>query len=193
MQHLRGSRTQPYMLDTQDLHKYYHQWRLKLNTHKTTCSVFHLNNREANRQLKVKLNVAHLPFCATPTYIGVKLDRSLTFRYHVQNVAGKTPARICLLRRLCGHDWGADFTTLRSSTLAIVYAPAEYCVSAWGHGSHTKKVDAQLNSADLRTTTDCLKPTPTHNLPVLAGIPPHHLRREAATRQFKSGGSPPSQ
>ena len=168
--------------DIQTLQAYYHQWRLKLNAQKTICSVFHLNNKEANRQLRVKLCGALLPFSPTPTYLGVKLDRSLTFRHHLQNVAGKASARVSLLRRLCGLDWGADFTTLRSSTLALVHAPAEYCASVWGQSCHTKRVDAQLNSA-LRTITGCLRPTPTHQLPVLAGIPPHHLRREAATRQ----------
>ena len=133
--------------DIQTLQAYYHQWRLKLNAQKTICSVFHLNNKEADRQLRVKLRGTLLPFSSTPTYLGVKLDRSLTFRHHLQNVAGKASARVCLLRRLCGHDWGADFTTLRSSTLALVYAPAEYCASVWGRSCHTKRVDAQLNSA----------------------------------------------
>ena len=77
---------------TKDIHilqEYYHQWRLKLNAQKTICSVFHLNNKEADRQLRVKLRGALLPFSSTPTYLGVKLDRSLTFRHHLQNVAGK--------------------------------------------------------------------------------------------------------
>lgn len=42
------------------------------------------------------------------------------------------------------------------------------------------KVDTAINSA-LRIVTGCLKPTPVSYLPVLAGIAPASLRRDAAT------------
>ena len=85
-----------------------------------------------------------------------------------------------LLRKLVGHNWGEDLITLHSTTRALVKAPAEYCVSAWDRSMHTRKLDVQLNST-LRGINGCIRPTPTHHLPLLAGIPPHHLRREAAT------------
>jgi len=42
-----------------------------------------------------------------------------------------------------------------------------------------KEVDVAINSA-LRTITGCLKPTPTQYLPILAGISPASVRRNAA-------------
>ena len=62
---------------------YLQTWRLKLNHTKTVTAAFHLNNREAIRELKVYNNDRFLPFCLTPTYLGVKLDRSFTFRHHL--------------------------------------------------------------------------------------------------------------
>ena len=59
------------------------QSRLKLSHTKTVTAAFHLNNREAIRELKVYNNDRFLPFCQTPTYLGVKLDRSFTFRHHL--------------------------------------------------------------------------------------------------------------
>ncbi|XP_071482521.1 uncharacterized protein [Diadema antillarum] len=50
---------------------------------------------------------------------------SLTFCHHALNVAGKASARVCLLSRLCGHDWGVGFTTLRSTALTLIYASAK--------------------------------------------------------------------
>ena len=58
-------------------------WRLKLSHTKTVTTAFHLNNREVKRELKVYNNGRLLPFCPTPTYLGVKLDRSLTFGHHL--------------------------------------------------------------------------------------------------------------
>jgi len=55
-------------------------WKLKLSTTKTVSAAFHLNNKEGKRELKVKYNNEALPFCSEPEYLGVTLDRSLTYR-----------------------------------------------------------------------------------------------------------------
>ena len=65
------------------LSAYLQTWRLKLSRTKTVTAAFHLNNREAKRELKVYNNGRLLLFCPTPTNLGVKLDRSLTFRHHL--------------------------------------------------------------------------------------------------------------
>ena len=65
--------------DMSTISAYLQTWRLKLSHTKTVTAAFHLNNREAKRELKVYNNGGLLPFCPTPTYLGVKLDRSLTF------------------------------------------------------------------------------------------------------------------
>ena len=63
---------------------YLQTWRLKLSNTKTMTAAFHLNNREAKRELNVYNNSNLLPSCPVPRYLGVKLDRSLTFRYHLK-------------------------------------------------------------------------------------------------------------
>ena len=69
---LEGSLSQ----DMFTLLAYLQTWRLKLSHTKTVTAAFHLNNREAKRELKVYNNGRLLPFCSNPTYLGVKLDRS---------------------------------------------------------------------------------------------------------------------
>ena len=44
---------------------------------------------------------------------------------------------------------------------------------------HTKKLDSTLNNA-LRTVSGCLRATPANQLPILTGIAPPTLRREAS-------------
>ena len=58
------------------LSAYLQTWRLKLSHTKTVTAAFRLINREAKRELEVYNNGRLLPFCPTPTYLGVKLDRS---------------------------------------------------------------------------------------------------------------------
>ena len=138
--------------------------RLKLSHTKTVTTAFHLNNREAKRELKVYNNSRLLPFCPTPTYLGVKLDRSLTFRHHLVALRKKLSSRVTLLRRLVGSGRGAGAKTLRTATLSLVYSTSEHCAPVWCRSAHTRLIDSVLNDA-LRIVTGCLRPTPTDHLP----------------------------
>ena len=88
--------------DKSTLSVYLQTWRLKLSHTKTVTTAFHLNNREAKRELKVCNNGRRLPFCPTPTYLGVKLDRSLTFCHHLVTLRKKLSSCVTLLRQLVG-------------------------------------------------------------------------------------------
>ena len=121
-----------------------------------------------------------LVFQQAPKYLGVRLDRMLNFKQHIEEVAGKVTSRGSLIRRLAGTTWGASAKTLRISTQAMVFPAAEYCAPVWSRSPHVKKVDVAINSS-LRTISGCLKPTPVFQLPVFAGIAPAGLMRKAAT------------
>ena len=160
--------------DISTLSAYLQTWRLKLSHTKMVTTAFHLNNREARHELKVYNNGRLLPFCPTPTYLGVKLDRPLTFRHHLVALCKKLSSCITLLRRLVGSGWGAGAKTLRIATLSLVYSTAEYCAPVWCCSAHTHLIDSVLNDA-LRIVTGCLCPTPTDHLPILSGIQPAEL------------------
>ena len=173
--------------DTSTLSAYLQTWRLKHSHTKTVTAAFHLNNRKAKCELKVYNNDRFLPFCPTPTYLGVKLDRSLTFRHHLVALRKKLSSRVTLLRRLVGLGWGASAKTLRIATLSLVYSTAEYCAPVWCRSAHTRLIDSVLNDA-LRIVTGCLRPAPTDYLPVLSGIQPAELRQMGATLSLAHGG-----
>ena len=170
------------------LSAYLQTWRLKLSHTKTLTAAFHLNNREAKRELKVYNNGRLLPFCPTPTYLGVKLDRSLTFRYHLVVLHKKLSSRVTLLRRLVGSGWGAGAKTLRIATLSLVYSTAEYYAPVWCRSAHTRHIDSVLNNA-LRIVTGCLRPTPTDHLSVLSSIQLAELSRKGAILSLAHRGS----
>ena len=181
---LEGSLSQ----DMSTLSAYLQTWRLKLNHTKTVTATFHLNNRDAKRELKVYNNGRRLPFCPTPTYLGVKLDRSLTFCHHLVALRKKLSSHVTLLRRLVSSGWNAGAKTLRIATLSLVYSAAEYCAPVWCRSAHTCLIDSVLNDA-LRIVTGCLRLTPTDHLPVLSGIQPAELRRLGATLSLAQRGS----
>ena len=91
--------------------EYLQTWKLKLSTTKTVSADFHLNNKEAKCEMKVNFNHETLPFCSKPKYLRVTLDRSLTYRRHLESLCKKLISWVALLRRLAGSGWGAGATT----------------------------------------------------------------------------------
>ena len=162
------------------LSAYLQTWRLKLSRTKMVTAAFHLNNREAKRELMVYNNSRLLPFCPTPTYLGVKLKRLLTFCRNLVAFRKKLSSQVTLLRRLVGSGWDAGVKTLRIATLSLVYSTAEYCAPVWCRSAHTRLIDSVSNDA-LRIVTGCLRPTPTDHLPVLSDIHSAELHRLGAT------------
>jgi len=94
-------------LDMQRIADYLPAWRLRRSTAKITCTAFHLNNRESSRKLSVTDNGTTISYTQNPTYLGVMLDRQLTFKQHLKGLCSKVRACDCLLRVLAGSTWGA--------------------------------------------------------------------------------------
>ena len=72
---------------------------------------------------------------------------------------------------------GDGAKTLRIAALSVVHSTAEYCAPVWCRSAHIRLIDSVLNDA-LRMVTGCLRPIPTDNLPILAGIQQPGLHRQ---------------
>ena len=162
---------------------YFKLWRLQPSVTKTVSCAFHLYNAQANRELRINLNGQRIRHEPHPVYLGVTLDRSLSYHEHMKKTAAKVGTRNNLLSKLAGSSWGAFAPTLRSSALALCYSTAEYCAPVWARSSHTNLLDVKLN-ASMRIISGTLRPTPLPWLPVLSNIPPPHLRRREATARL---------
>lgn len=158
---------------------YYEVNALKPNPSKTEACAFHLRNKEAGRRLNIKwqgTSIAHNDF---PKYLGVTLDRSLTFRKNCETVKKKVHSRNSILQRLTTTKWGASPQVMRTSGLALAFSVGEYACPVWSRSAHAKLVDTALNDT-CRIITGCLKPTPVSMLYPLAGIAPPSVRRAVA-------------
>jgi len=90
---------------TADLAKYNQLWRLKPSTSKTVTSVIHLHNNRSCRELNVHMNGQRLKHDPYPVYLGVTLDRTLSYREHLSRSAEKLKSRNNLFAKLAGTSW----------------------------------------------------------------------------------------
>lgn len=160
------------------LNYYKNNW-LKPNPNKTQICTFHLRNKEAKRTIRLIWGV-EIENTEYPKYLGVTLDRTLSFKHHCRNVKQKTHARNNPIRKLTGTSWGADPNSERTSALALCYSTAEYTVSVRARSCHAKKVDIALNEI-CRIISGCLEPTPIKEIQVQSGIVLPDIRREIAS------------
>ena len=130
-------------------------------------TAFHLRNKEANRSLKVEWNRTKLENTPHQKYLGVTLDRTLSYKKHMHNTKMKVATRNNLLRKLSNSKWGANASSIRTTALlALCNSVAEYAAPVWARSSHAQKLNPELNSA-CRAVTGCLKPTNVEDLYLL--------------------------
>ena len=147
---------------------------------KTVSSTFHLHNARINQELNIILNWKRLRHDNGPTYIGVMIDCTHTFKPHLRKVAAKNRTRNNLVHMLAGTARGSGAKTLRTSALALCYSVAEYCAPVWMNSADTYLVDVHLHNT-MRIITGAVRCTRTDWLPVLSNIAPADIRKEVAT------------
>jgi len=91
----------------------------------------------------------------TPKYLGIILDRSLTYKTHLDNIVAKISIHNNIIQKPVGLNWGTDSFTLKTSTIALVYSVAKYCAPVWINSTHVKQIDALLNHS-MRTYRELL-------------------------------------
>ena len=64
--------------------EYYTTNQLRANPTNTHVSLFHLRNRECGKQLNISWNGVNLTHCNLPEYLGVTLDRTLSYKAHIE-------------------------------------------------------------------------------------------------------------
>ena len=77
--------------DIDHIHSYFDVWYLRMSQSKTCSKVFHLDNNTAGRNLQIldSKSGTYLPPETFPKYLGVYLDRSLTYKKNTDNTVQK--------------------------------------------------------------------------------------------------------
>ena len=83
-----------------ELTQYYISNNMCATPDKTQITAFHLRNKEAKRTLNVRCNRTSLENTHHPKYLGVTLDRTLSYKQHIHNTKMKVATHNNLIRNL---------------------------------------------------------------------------------------------
>ena len=87
------------------------RWLVKINSRKTTYTIFSLSTKEQ----KATLHISGQTLLAEdkPTYLGVTFDKRLTWKQQTEKAEARAKVQLALMKKLAGTTWGADTVTLK--------------------------------------------------------------------------------
>ena len=165
-------------------------WCVTLNSLKTVATCFSLSNSKETFQLTI--NNQAIPHEDTPTYLGIKLDKKLTWNPHIQETEKRATRRLSLMKKLAGTRWGASSSILRQVYMGHIRPVMEYGAAAWATAakSNTTRLN-KVQNAGMRIITGGLKTTPIHALETTTRLPSLDHRREEKVIAVREAATTP--
>ena len=128
-----------------------------------------------------------LPYEDLVKYLGIFLDKKLTFAHHINTIVCDVKKRMNILKVVSSFNWGADRTTLLRLYQSLCLSKFDYGCQIYGSSCTTSlgKLDVVQNMA-LRICTGAYRTSPIDSLCVDSGFPPLSIRREELGLRYMS-------
>jgi ribonuclease HI len=146
--------------------------KMMINVSKSEVAVFTNCTNEAKWRPNIKMLGNDVPFNPSPKFLGVYLDRSLSFQEHVTQTTKKASTRLRILACLASKEWGWSKLNLKRIFMATYRSVLDYAGAAWQpflSNTQMKKLDVCQNKA-LRLITGQYASTPVEALRLEAGV-----------------------
>ena len=152
-------------------------WGLRLTTRKTKAVLF---TRRRVSPLELFLAGSPVEFVNKHTFLGVILDRTLTWRPQVNLLKDRCQGDLGLLRVISAQGWGADFYILRRLYETLICSKMDYAGFLYSSASRTVlQILDRIQYAAARIMLGVLKCTPVVGLEAEAHLLPlAHRRRK---------------
>ena len=147
--------------------------KLSLNVRKCEVTFFSSDPHEAGFQPQISVEGIDVRFNATPTFLGIVYDRTLSFRPQVERVAGRVKSCNRMLGALSARNWGWDPSSLKRVYQATGLSMVRYCGSGWQPWLAQSNVDTleRAQNLCLRTITGMCRSAPVEALRLETGCP----------------------
>ncbi|GFR92518.1 LOW QUALITY PROTEIN: reverse transcriptase-like protein [Elysia marginata] len=177
--------------------KWSQDWGLTINLNKTVTTKFSLKTKERN--VTLTMNGQPLQTEDTPTFLGISLDKRLTWKPHIQKINQKLDKRLTwkphiqkinqkairrsqIMKKLSGTKWGANSKILRQVYQGYIRPVMEYASPAWSTAATSNLTSlSKTQNKNLRIVLGAIKSTPIKELHKQAEMDTLENRREQRT------------
>ena len=166
-------------------------WGFRISTLKTKAIIFTKRKINIGSLQKLTLFGSNIEFSDQITFLGMILDKKLTWSEHIKSLIEKCNKDLNLMRLVSGTTYGADKKILLTLYKALILSKTDYGAQAYNSAPKhmLSKLDTIQNKA-LRIATRAYHSTPINALEVECGIKPLHLRREEIILKYWVRSSP---
>ena len=124
-------------------------------------------------KIPIKLNGASIELVNKHKFLGLTLDRNLTWKYHIQDLKNRCESDLRLIRIISSNNWGADAKTLRMLYISLIQSKLSYGLHLVGTTCKTHLNTLNIiKSKALRTILGAIRCTQTDHLNIVANIKP---------------------
>ena len=112
------------------------------------------------------LEYSNLPYEDNVKYLGIVLDKNLTFGHHITEIANDVRHRLNILKVVSHFNWGADRTTLLRLYTVLCLSKIDYGCQIYSSSSRTnlEKLDVVHNMGLRIMCTGAHKTSPVDSL-----------------------------
>ena len=167
-------------------------WGFKISPDKTKAIIFSRKIKDAKTDsFRLTLNGKTLDFVDKVTFLGLTMDRKLTWKHHIDQLIVKCNKDLNLMRMISRTTFGADKKCLVNLYKALILSKLDYGAQAFNsaHKSQLGRLNIIQNEA-LRIATRARRTTPIPALEVECGVLPLSLRREELILKYWARSSP---
>ncbi|XP_050309135.1 uncharacterized protein LOC126745359 isoform X3 [Anthonomus grandis grandis] len=159
--------------------------QLRVNPTKTTLVSF-TKRRKLEPIRNIKFYGENLRLEDEVKYLGITLDKKLSFKKHVIQATNKATKTLMYCKRMFGRSWGLSPKMVHWMYTTMVRPIITYAAPIWWHAAEKRTVIQILNKTQRIAClgiTGAMSTTPTAALENLIGLSPLHLvvRAEAIT------------
>ena len=129
--------------------------------------------------MHLKLNGHTLHQEDAPTYLGVTLDRRLTWKNLLQKNQARAKIWLALMKKLSCTEWGADQNVLKKLYVGRIHPVLEYgmAASSTAAKSNSSKL-SRVQHQPMRMMTCDMRSTPISAMETVTGLQPLEDRQE---------------
>ncbi len=107
------------------------RWMLRLNPTKCEVTLFSTDSKQSKIHPSLSICSKAIPFNPTPIFLGVKLDRTLSFSPYASLLRSRCALRLKALKSLASKSWGPTKESLRLLHLAFIHSLLSYDSPSW--------------------------------------------------------------